>query len=364
MQDLRNLEMEFSLFYFSGDGSTTQASKYKLLTESAKFADKNGFSALWAPERHFHPFGGLYPNPALTCAALAMVTEQIQLRAGSVVMPLHHPARVAEEWSVVDNLSNGRVALAFASGWTIDDFVLSTKSHANRKKVMWHGIQLVEKLWRGESVELKDSDGKSFQIRTFPRPIQSQMPTWIVCQSDETFIEAGKMGTHILTSLLGGTLEEVASQISLYRQSLSKHGHDPKSRKVSMMIHTFVGDDFNQVKEEARQPFCNYLKTHLDLLENLAKSAGMKVSLKTFSEADINSLLQFAYEGWLQERTLIGSTTTCLKMIKLMKEADVDEAACLIDFNPDVDAALKSLNHLKELKDMANFEKEKVSSLN
>ena len=129
--------MEFSLLYFSGDGSKTEADKYRLLLESAKFADRNDFSALWAPERHFHPFGGLYPNPSLTCAALAMITEHLQLRAGSLVMPLHNPARVAEEWSVVDNLSNGRIALAFASGWTIDDFVLSTESHASRRETMW-----------------------------------------------------------------------------------------------------------------------------------------------------------------------------------------------------------------------------------
>ncbi|WP_299486091.1 LLM class flavin-dependent oxidoreductase, partial [Acaryochloris sp. IP29b_bin.137] len=108
--------MKFSLFYFDGDGLTSQDDPYKLLIESSKFADQNGFSAVWTPERHFHAFGGLYPNPAMTSAALAMVTEKIQLRAGSVVLPLHHPVRVAEDWAVVDQLSGGRVAIAFASG--------------------------------------------------------------------------------------------------------------------------------------------------------------------------------------------------------------------------------------------------------
>ncbi|NMG06763.1 LLM class flavin-dependent oxidoreductase [Brasilonema sp. UFV-L1] len=355
--------MEFSLFYFSGDGSKIQANKYNLLIESAKFADQNGFSALWTPERHFHPFGGLYPNPSLTSAGLAMVTEQIQLRAGSVVMPLHNPARVAEEWSVVDNLSNGRVALAFASGWTVDDFVLSSQSHANRKEIMWHGIQTVQKLWEGEQIELKDATGKAFKVRTFPRPIQRQLPTWIVCQSNATFIEAGKMGANILTSLLGGTLEEVAPQISLYRESLAKHGYDPKARKVAMMIHTFVGEDFNTVKEQVREPFCNYLKTHIDLLENLAKNAGIKVSLDKFTEADINSLLRFAYEGWLKGRTLIGSKTTCMQMIERLNQAGVDEVACLIDFHPNFDAVMTSLCYLKELKDMCNTKREKMVSL-
>ena len=130
-----------------------------------------------------------------------------------------------------------------------------------------------------------------------------------------------------------------------------------------MMLHTFVGEDFNRVKEEAREPFCNYLKTHIDLLENLARSAGMKVSLKSFTEEDINSLLQFAYEGWLKGRTLIGSKETCLKMVEMIRQAGVDEVACLIDFNPDVEAVLKSLHYLKDLKEMANFEKYKVASL-
>lgn len=355
--------MEFSLFYFSGDGSTTGANKYNLLIETAKFADQNGFSAVWTPERHFHSFGGLYPNPSLTSTALAMVTKRIQLRAGSIVMPLHNPARVAEEWSVVDNLSNGRVALGFASGWTVDDFVLSSESHANRRETMWRGIQTVQKLWEGEQVELKDATGKAFKVRTFPRPIQRKLPTWIVCQSNATFIEAGKMGANILTSLLGGTLEEVTPQISLYRQSLEKHGYDPKAGKVAMMIHTFVGEDFNTVKEQVREPFCNYLKTHVELLDILAKNSGIKVSLDKFTEADINSLLRFAYEGWLKGRTLIGSKTSCMQMIECLKRSDVDEVACLIDFNPNLDAVLASLPYLKDLKDICNLEKEKMSSL-
>src|SRR5438045_2547549 len=100
--------LSFSLYFFSDDGSKDSADKYRLVLESAKFADRNGFSAVWTPERHFKDFGGLYPNPSVLSAALAMITERVQIRAGSVALPLHHPVRVAEEGSVVDNLSNGR----------------------------------------------------------------------------------------------------------------------------------------------------------------------------------------------------------------------------------------------------------------
>ena len=86
-------------------GTIGRRDRYRLLLEGARFADRHGFAAVWTPERHFHAFGGLYPNPAVTGAALAAITERIGIRAGSVVLPLHNPIRVAEEWSVVDNLS-------------------------------------------------------------------------------------------------------------------------------------------------------------------------------------------------------------------------------------------------------------------
>jgi glutamate-1-semialdehyde-2,1-aminomutase len=111
--------IQFSLFYFGKYDSEFVPDKYNLLFEGAKFADENGFAALWMPERHFHAFGGFSPNPSVISAALAKVTQRIQLRAGSVVLPLHHPIRVAEEWSIVDNLSKGRVGISFASGWQL-----------------------------------------------------------------------------------------------------------------------------------------------------------------------------------------------------------------------------------------------------
>ena len=115
--------MDFGLFYW-GDDDAQGTNKYQLLLEGARFADQNGFTAVWTPERHFNAFGGPYPNPSVTGAAVAAITRNVSIRAGSCVLPLHHPARVAEEWAVIDNISNGRAAIAFASGWMPEDFLL------------------------------------------------------------------------------------------------------------------------------------------------------------------------------------------------------------------------------------------------
>lgn len=343
--------MEFSLLYFSGDGSTTQSDKYHLLLETAKFADQHGFSAVWTPERHFHPFGGLYPNPSVISAALAMVTERIQLRSGSIVMPLQHPVRVAEEWAVVDNLSNGRVSLSFAPGWHADDFLLSPENYADRKEVMWQGIETVQKLWQGETVEFQGGAGNHVKVNTFPKPLQSQLPIWITCQADNTFIGAGKIGANVLTSLLYETTDDLAQQISLYRDSLAKHGHDPKGGKVALMLHTFIGEDTQTVKQKVRKPFCKYLKTHFGLVEKLAKRVNFQVNPETFTEDDRNSLLSFAFERYFKGRVMIGTPETCRETIEYMKKIGVDEIACLADFGLDFDSVMASLYHLKDLKE-------------
>ncbi len=328
----------------------------QLLVDSARYADQNGFSAVWTPERHFHAFGGLYPNPALTSAAIAMITQRVQLRAGSVVCPLHDAIRIAEEWAVVDNLSQGRAAIAIASGWTVDDFVLARESYANRKANMWAGIAQVQRLWRGEAITQQDATGKTFTVQTLPKPIQPELPLWVTCQSNETFVEAGKMGAHVLTSLLTGTLAELAPKIQRYRDALQRYGHDPQAGTVSLMIHTYLGNEISEVKERVRRPFCNYLKTHYELLENFAKGMGLNISLKDFSEDDLDSLLLFGVEGFMKGRSLIGTPETCRPFLTELEQAGIDEVACLIDFVQDYDTVMAGLPYLKQLMESCKFQ--------
>ena len=205
--------IQFSLFYFGKYDSEFVSDKYNLLFEGAKFADENGFAALWMPERHFHAFGGFSPNPSVISAALAKVTQRIQLRAGSVVLPLHHPIRVAEEWSIVDNLSKGRVGISFASGWHPNDFVFAPEAYGNHRELMFQEIETVQKLWRGESIQARDGAGSNISVKLFPMPMQPEVPIWItIVNNPETYIRAGEIGAGVLTNLMGQTVEDLAQE--------------------------------------------------------------------------------------------------------------------------------------------------------
>ncbi|MEH1834782.1 MAG: amino acid adenylation domain-containing protein, partial [Nostoc sp.] len=343
--------ISFSLYYFGNYESEFDPNKYNLLFEGAKFADEQGFTALWIPERHFHPFGGFSPNPSVIGAALARETKHIQIRAGSVVLPIHHPIRVAEEWSIVDNLSKGRVGISFASGWHANDFVFAPESYGKHRELMFQEIETVQKLWRGESLQVRDGAGSDINVKLFPMPMQPDVPIWItIVNNPDTYIKAGEIGAGVLTNLMGQTIEDLAHNISLYRESLSKHGYDPELGNVTVLLHTFVGENVDTVREKARQPFYNYLQSTIGIFQNLVKSQGLKIDVEKISQEDTNYILSKAYERYVQTSALIGTPSLCLPIINKLIEIGVDEIACFVDFGVDSDSVLEGLSHLNLLK--------------
>ena len=359
--------IDFSLFYFAADAAETAGGKYRLLLEGAKYADEHGFSAVWTPERHFHPFGGLYPNAALTGAAVAVVTRRIGIRAGSVVLPLHNPIRVAEEWSVVDNLSNGRVGLSFASGWHARDFVLQPDNYKNRRELMASGIETVKALWRGEAVKAVGGDGQPVEVKTYPPPVQREPKMWVTASSHpDTFALAGRLGANVLTNLLVMRSEQLVENIAVYRKAWSDAGHGGAG-VVTLMLHTFVGRDMEEVRSKVRAPFLEYLKTSTDLISKMrweltafAKgddrnaSAAPHMNLADLDSEELDVIMEHAFERYFKTAGLFGSPTSCLATIDKLKQFGVDEIACLIDFGVAADEVLASLPYLDELRRMAN----------
>jgi natural product biosynthesis luciferase-like monooxygenase protein len=362
---MSNKKMDFSLFYFASE--VDYNNKYKLLIEGAKFGDAHGFSAIWMPERHFHEFGGIYPNPSITGAAIATITKNIHIRSGSCVIPLHNPIRVAEEWAVVDNLSQGRVGLSFASGWVVNDFLaFAPEAYENRHQMLYNGIEQVKMLWEGKAITLSNPIGQDASVQVFPKPVQQQLPVWITAADNpETFRSAGKAGANLLTHLLGQTIEELKEKIKLYRLERKHAGHTGDGI-VTLMIHTFIGKDGLLVKESVKAPFKNYLRNATGLIRGLAKSMGQDVNATTFSDEDMEALLDHAFNRYYDTAALFGTPGSCLDMVNKLSHAGVDELGCLVDFGMDIPATLNGLEQLNALKELyANQPKttEKVSAL-
>ena len=346
--------MDFSLLYFANDSCELQGNRYELLLEGARFADANGFTAVWTPERHFHPFGGIYPNPAVAGAAVAAITQRVKVRAGSVVAPLHHPIRIAEEWSVVDNLSGGRAGVSFASGWHAVDFALRPENYADRRKVMVDTALQVQRLWRGESMAVTDGTGGPQEVRIYPPPVQRTLPMWITSAGGvETFRAAGRIGAGLLTHLLGQDLEELAVKIGEYRQAVAERDDaDGWPGHVVLMVHTYLDDDDDAAREQVRQPLSNYLRSSLGLLVGSKAVGNGKFDPSKLRERDAEFLVQRSFDRYFDDGGLLGTVEKGQRIVERMRGMGVDEVACLVDFGLGTDVVLAGLEHLNKLREI------------
>jgi natural product biosynthesis luciferase-like monooxygenase protein len=346
--------LAFGLLFFGGDEGGAAQEKYQFVIDVARYADAAGFSALWVPERHFTAMGSLYPNPAVLHAALARETRHIRLRAGSVVLPLNDPIRVAEEWALVDNLSGGRVELSFAPGWNAEDFALRPDHYARRYEVMYEGIQTVAKLWAGHTIEATDGAGRPIRIRTYPTPVQKKLIKWITAaRSSRSFQQAGQIGADLLTHLFDQDVDELAEKIALYRRARADHGWDPEAGRVAVTLHTYLAGDMEEVRLNAYQPYFHYLKSNLGLLEKLAQSRNIPIDLGSLTTSQLDQAIEWVFERFLRQRSLMGTPDSCLALVTRLARIGVQEIACLLDFGPSPQSILASLPRLRELMERA-----------
>jgi natural product biosynthesis luciferase-like monooxygenase protein len=353
--------MHFGLFYFSADEDENRDDRYRMLMEGARYADEHGFNAVWTPERHFHAFGGLYPNASVTSAAVAAITKRVGVRAGSCVLPLHHPARVVEEWSVVDNISRGRVGISFAAGWQPDDFVFQPQNYEGAKQKTVEMIDTVRRLWRGETISFPGPRG-DVAVRTLPRPVQPELPIWFTTAGNpESYELAGTLGANVLTHLLGQTVEELGDRITLYRKARKAAGHAGPG-EVALMLHTFVGSSDAEVKELVRAPMKAYLATSINLIKGYAaafptfrrNSDGsiQELDFKSLSGDEMDALLEYSFERYYETSGLFGTVDTCARTVDRLKGIGVDEIACLVDIGVDADITLRHLKQLNRLRSL------------
>jgi natural product biosynthesis luciferase-like monooxygenase protein len=341
----RDTDLDLGLFFFSCDEADFEGDAYQLVHAAADLAERAGMRALWLPERHFHSVGGLFPNPAVLAAALATRTRRIRLRSGSVVMPLHDPIRVAEEWSMVDNLSGGRAELSVVPGWNPNDFVLAPQRYESRWAATFEGLETLRELWAGRPITRTNGRGDAVAVRIHPRPRQAELPIWITTSArDESFARAGRIGANVLTALLIQSVDELERRVALYREARADAGLDPRTGRVALMVHTYVGADEAQTRAAVREPFLAYMRSVQSLWRDRVES------LRVDDDDERARIIEMVFERYYQRSTLFGSIDECLRRARRFRAAGVDELACAIDFGVSVDQTMAGLERLARLR--------------
>jgi thioesterase domain-containing protein/acyl carrier protein len=162
------------------------------------------------------------------------------------------------------------------------------------------------------------------------------------------------MGANLLTHLLGATMETLAANLAIYRKAWRDHGHGRHGRQgcVTLMLHTFVGDDLDTVRETVRGPLMNYLRSASNLARKAGGSTDKDRALSELSDAEVNELHARKFDRVFDAGSLLGTPEKCLATIERLEAIGVNEVACLIDFGVDFDSVMGSLQLLNRVREI------------
>ena len=131
------------------------------IRDQAVLAEKLGLNSAWIGEHHFNR-RGCVSVPAVVLANVAAATTRIRLAPAVVVLPIHHPIHVAEEWATLDQLSGGRVDFAAGRGYDSHEFTPFGADFQASAEHFSEGVELLMRCWR--ETEPFDFKGKFYQF--------------------------------------------------------------------------------------------------------------------------------------------------------------------------------------------------------
>lgn len=192
---------------------------YGFTLEMCEEAESLGCQSIWLTEHHLFSDGYL-TQPLAMAAAVAARTRRCRIGTAVVIAPLHHPVELAEQATLVDILSGGRLDLGLGAGYRIPEFDLYGADVSRRYQLNDARARELRRLWDG--------------VLT-PAPVQERIPLWLGYQGPKGARRAGRMGELLLSA--------DASLWEAYRAGLKEGGHDPASGRMAGGINGWVSED-------------------------------------------------------------------------------------------------------------------------
>jgi alkanesulfonate monooxygenase SsuD/methylene tetrahydromethanopterin reductase-like flavin-dependent oxidoreductase (luciferase family) len=219
--------MKFSNFMFTA--AEDPADDYRIINETlreAKLCDELGMDTLWLGEHHFDGICA-YVDPVSFAAALASATKDIKIGFAVAQMSLHHPIRMAEQMSLIDNISNGRLIVGLGRGtaYNIYDYQGYGIDPNEAQARLIESEEIMIKAWTTENMVHK---GEFWDIRLpllRPRPFTHPHPYMIrACSGEESMVAMAKAGRPFMMNVQSNDVTQ--HRMELYQQTMRDSGFD------------------------------------------------------------------------------------------------------------------------------------------
>lgn len=237
---------------------------YTTYIEQLAYGDELGFDGLVLNEHHQNIYG-LMPSPNLIASALTQKTEKAKIVVLANLLPLYmNPLRVAEEFAMLDNMSDGRLIAGFAVGGGPESFNYNVPSPHGRRR-LWEAIDLVVRSWTDDGPF--NHEGPCYPLRyvnVWPKPVQTPHPqVWVPgSRSIESMEEVAKRGyCYFLSSRShGGGTRAAAKE---FAQVMQRHDKVYTPFKMGVLLSVYVSETDEQAKEESQKSIWYFLRNCL-----------------------------------------------------------------------------------------------------
>jgi alkanesulfonate monooxygenase SsuD/methylene tetrahydromethanopterin reductase-like flavin-dependent oxidoreductase (luciferase family) len=376
--------MEFGLAYEMQRPALDDHAVIEETIEQCVLADEMGWDYVWFVEHHFLTGFSMSPCPEVIFGALSRLTKRIRLGFGVVILPYHHPVRVAERVAMVDHLSNGRVEFGTGRSAAYEQTGMGIDPRDTRD--MWEeSLTMIPKIWESDMFEWNGRFWKVPPRKVLPKPFQQpHPPIWVAALQPSTYELAAQKGIGAMA--LGISAPSVLEpHIKAYRQNIQKA--KPVGRFVNNQwlsatmgfcdednraardlctssLKTFFGPDkpylqgqkdlyqklveqWGGVPDHLKQNFARYVKLGEDKetaekKEVVDLSGGGVLVQQAWRELDADTLVERAV-------IVAGDPESCIKAVKLHEATGVDQLQFLM--------ATETIPHEKVMKSIEMFGK-------
>lgn len=219
------------------------------------YCEELGLDGVVFNEHHYSSYGTM-PSPNLIAAALSQRTERIKIGVLGNILPLrNHPVRVAEEYAMLDCLSNGRLIAGFVRGIPAEYVWYGVNPEESRGRFE-EAYDLIMTAWthpvwsfEGEFFKLKD-------CAVWPRPVQQpHPPIWIAARSAESIEWCVKR--HLPCAQVYQTTSQIEDTFNYYRSKAKEDGWEAKPDDFILCRHIYI-DESSEKAQEIAEPAMRY----------------------------------------------------------------------------------------------------------
>lgn len=215
-------------------------------TECAAALDA-GFDSLNFAEHHYSP-KQLTPNPIIFAAVAGQQFPSAQIGVFGTDLPLNNPVRIAEEYSMLDNLLDGRLRIGMLRGTPNEYLTYGSNPWESRERYEEGTLLLKACFTEPEPFGWEGRYYRYRNIAVWPRRVQDPHPRILVSgNSKDGAIFAGRHGLDLGFSYMAA--EKCAEHAELYRQSAAEAGWRPTSDNLQYRHFMYVTPTDDEAEE-------------------------------------------------------------------------------------------------------------------